>query len=198
MDTLKECACWKAFINGNNQAFGNIYKLYADRLFAFGMKYHSDRELIKDCLHDLFLNLFHYRSNLNPDVNPLSYLFTSLRNNILARLRRDYRTQELTERLDYSFDLEWSAEALWIKREEDKQLVKKLQKLIKDLPTRQREVIYLKFNEELSYEEIANMLDISIATCRTLVYRAVKQMREHSENIPLAQVFVLLFSSIPY
>ncbi|MGK9125657.1 sigma-70 family RNA polymerase sigma factor [Olivibacter sp. SA151] len=198
MDNLNERAFWKAFIKGNDRAFENIYKLYADRLFAFGMKYHADRDVIKDCLHDLFVNLFHYRSKLNPDVNPLSYLFTSLRNNVLARLRKDNRSQALVERIDYSFDLEWSPETVWIKKEEDRQLVVKLQQLIKRLPARQREVIYLKFNEELSYEEIASMLDISIASCRTLIYRAIKQLREHVEDIPLVQVFCLLLSNVRY
>ncbi|WP_134088667.1 RNA polymerase sigma factor [Olivibacter sp. XZL3] len=194
MDNLKERTCWKAFINGNDSAFETLYKRYADRLFAFGMKYHSDGDVIKDCLHDLFINLFHYRSNLNPNANPLSYLFTALRNNILARVRRNYRDQALIERLEYTFDLEWSAEATWIKKEEDRLLVTKVQQLIKRLPARQREIIYLKFNEELSYEEIANMLDVSVATCRTLVYRAIKQLREDIEEVPLAQVFCLLIS----
>ncbi|MEH6306590.1 sigma-70 family RNA polymerase sigma factor [Olivibacter sp. CPCC 100613] len=138
MDNLKERTFWKAFINGNDQAFENIYKLYVDRLFAFGLKYHSDGDVVKDCLHDLFVNLFHYRSNLNPAANPLSYLFTSLRNGVLARLKADSRNQTLAGRLDYPFDLEWSPESVWIKKEEDRQLVVKLQQLIKRLPARQR------------------------------------------------------------
>lgn len=189
MENLHGRTLWKAFIYGNDQAFEKVYGLYVDRLFAFGLKYHADRDLVKDCLQDLFTNLFYYRSNLNPEVNPLPYLFSSLRNNILARIKKEHRDQHLA----YTFDLEWGPEMAWIKREEDRYLVSKLQEQIKKLPSRQREIVYLKFNEELRYEEIAEMLNISIPTCRTLVYRAIKQLREQMVDLPLAHVLCLFF-----
>lgn len=193
MKNLQGRACWKAFINGNDKAFEDIYHLYVDRLFSFGLKYHTDKDLIKDCLQDLFINIYHYRNNLNSDVNPISYLFAALRNGILARLKKESRQQDLPYEMDHAFLLEWSPETTWIKKEDDKLLIAKLQQLIKQLPARQREIIYLKFNEELGYEEIAEMLNISVPTCRTMVYRAIKQLREHMEQVPLAHLLFLFF-----
>jgi len=197
MENLQGRIFWKAFINGDDRAFEDIYKLYVDRLFAFGMKYHADRDLVQDCLQDLFANLYHYRTNLNPDVNPISYLFASLRNTVLTRLKKEQRNQDSPYTMANTFQLEWSAEMTWIKKEEDKHLVSKLQRMIELLPARQREIIYLKFNEELCYEEIAKMLEISVPTCRTLVYRAIKQLREHLENAPLAHILCLFFRKFP-
>jgi RNA polymerase sigma factor (sigma-70 family) len=198
MDNLQGRTCWRAFISGDDEAFEDIYRLYIDRLFSFGLKYNTDRDLVKDCLQDVFANIYYYRANLNPEANPLSYLFTALRNSIFAKIKKENKERGLPYEIDHLFMLEWSPETTWIKKEEDKLLIAKLQQLIKKLPIRQQEIIYLKFNEELGYEEIAEMLNISIPTCRTLVYRAIKQLRENIEHVPLAQVFCLFFNkSIP-
>ncbi|GAA4806100.1 sigma-70 family RNA polymerase sigma factor [Olivibacter ginsenosidimutans] len=192
MENLQGRILWKAFIEGNDQSFESLYELYIARLFAFGMKYHTDRDLIQDCLQDLFVNIYHYRSNLNPDVNPLSYLFAALRNGILARLKQEKKNLDTTA-LIYTFQLEWSAEMTWIKKEEDRALIYKLQQFTQRLPARQREILYLKFSEELGYEAIAEMLNITVPTCRTLVYRAIKQLREQIENLPLVHLLCLFF-----
>lgn len=193
MDNLQGRTCWRAFISGNDEAFEDIYRLYIDRLFSFGMKYNTDRDLVKDCLQDVFANIYYYRANLNSEANPLSYLFTALRNSIFAKIKKENKERGLPYEIDHLFMLEWSPETTWIKKEEDKLLIAKLQQLIKKLPTRQQEIIYLKFNEELGYEEIAEMLNISTPTCRTLVYRAIKQLRENIENVPIAHLLYLAF-----
>lgn len=197
MDNLQGRTCWRAFVNGNDAAFEEIYRLYIDRLFSFGLKYNTNRDLIQDCLQDVFVNVYSYRTNLNPEANPLFYLFAALRNSILAKVRKENREQGLAYEIDPLFMLEWSPETTWIKKEEDKLLISKLQQLIRRLPARQQEIIYLKFNEELRYEEIAEMLNISIPTCRTLIYRALKQLRENIEHVPLAHLLYLVFKRPP-
>ncbi|MNL66075.1 RNA polymerase sigma factor [compost metagenome] len=65
-----------------------------------------------------------------------------------------------------------------INDEQQSELLLKLSRQLELLPSRQKEALYLRFNSELEYEEIAVIMNISLETCRTLVYRAVKQLRE--------------------
>ena len=70
---------WLRFISGDSDAFSDLYDQYADVLYAFGMRYSTDRDLVKDCIHDLFIDLHGYRKNLAQEVNVKFYLLKSLR-----------------------------------------------------------------------------------------------------------------------
>jgi hypothetical protein len=84
MNVTNENRYWQDFIAGNREAFKVLYDGYADALFSYGCLYSRDRDLVKDCLHDLFVDLDRYRTGLNPDVNVRAYLLASLRRKLLA------------------------------------------------------------------------------------------------------------------
>ncbi|QNL49145.1 sigma-70 family RNA polymerase sigma factor [Olivibacter sp. SDN3] len=192
MTDLKEYTYWQDFIGGCDRAFEELYNMYIDRLYTFGKKYHRDSELVKDSIQDLFTDLYRYRNNINPNVNVRPYLFISLRRIILDKIRKENRAHDLPQELYYTFTLEWSTESQWIQREENQHLYRKLQKLITLLPSRQREAIYLKFHEELSYEEVAELMQVSVATCRTLIYRAIKSIREKVDHVQVIQLLCMV------
>ena len=73
--------------------------------------------------------------------------------------------------------------------------MKRLRAELNKLPARQREVLHLKFNMELSYTEIARLMEISEATCRTLAYRAIKRLRESMENQPFMTFFIFFLKN---
>ncbi|MBO9637570.1 MAG: sigma-70 family RNA polymerase sigma factor, partial [Siphonobacter aquaeclarae] len=79
MDVQAETELWTEFLSGNRTAFSQLYDRYADVLFSFGLRYSSDRDLVKDCIHDLFIDLHHYRAGLAREVNIRFYLLKSLR-----------------------------------------------------------------------------------------------------------------------
>ena len=62
--------------------FANLYDKNIDNLFAFGSRFTTDRELLKDCIHDVFVKLYLKRDNLGNVENIESYLYISLRNRI--------------------------------------------------------------------------------------------------------------------
>lgn len=192
MTDLKEYTYWQDFIGGCDRAFEGLYNMYIDRLFTFGKKYHHDGELIKDSIQDLFTDLYRYRGNINPQVKVRPYLFISLRRIILAKIRKENKAHGLPQELYYTFTIEWSTESQWIQREENQHLYQRLQKLIKLLPSRQREAIYLKFHEELSYEEVAALMQVSVASCRTLIYRAIRYIRGKVDHPQVIQLLCMV------
>ncbi len=159
---------WVSFINGDDKALNTLYTNFVDVLYAFGLRFSDDVDQVKDSIHDLFVDLYKYRKTLSNDVNVKSYLFTALKK----------RAIQENHVFEPSFLLSVSIEDQIINGEEQSILIAKLHKQLALLPSRQKEAVYLRFNSELAYEEIATIMDISLETCRTLVYRGIKQLRE--------------------
>lgn len=69
--------------------FTELYNKTIDNLFAFGTKFTSDREMIKDCIQDVFVKLYTKRGELESVINIESYLYVSLRNRINDEFRHN-------------------------------------------------------------------------------------------------------------
>jgi len=167
---------WKRIKTGETKAFHELYLQYADILFSFGSIYSKDKELVKDCIHDLFFDLYKYRKNLSDNDNIRNYLFKSLKRKIQlprnGKLNLIYSSKiqdENEHKLTSSDD-----ELL----EENEENLARIKKAIDQLSDRQQEVLTLRFQLGLSYSEIAKLLEISVESARTLIYRSVKTIRE--------------------
>ncbi|CAG5068435.1 RNA polymerase sigma factor FliA [Dyadobacter sp. CECT 9623] len=178
--TLPENELWKSFISGDQQAFSQLYDQYSDSLFAFGMRYTTDDDLVKDCIHDLFIDLHSYRSGLSREVNVKFYLLKSFRRKLHAAHRKSSIFSIDRWNADESFGMNafsFSIEHEIIMDESQREILQQLASEINQLPDRQREILYLKYNQDLDYDQIAAIMQISVPTCRTFIYRALKQLR---------------------
>jgi len=194
MDRIQKEA-WQNFIAGDSFAFKLIYENQIDGLFDYGCRYTPDHALIKDCIQDLFVELNHYRSSLSPEVNVKAYLFTSLRRKLFNQIQKSPNTVDIEDvRFTPFFSIDTNAEIRIIEKEQSNELVRRLNLELKKLTSKQQEVLYLKFNAELSYDEIAKAMQISVPTCRTLVYRAIKQLRIKMESSSMLVLFGIFFS----
>jgi RNA polymerase sigma factor (sigma-70 family) len=79
---------------------------------------------------------------------------------------------------DYLFEVELSADHDLIYREETNSRISLLSNALKELTPRQKEAIYLRFNKELEYAEIAQIMDISIEACRNLISKAIANLKK--------------------
>lgn len=64
---------------GDHKSFAQLYDMYVNQLFNFGLRLTTDRELLKDCIHDVFVKIYVKREELSEVVNFRSYLFISLK-----------------------------------------------------------------------------------------------------------------------
>lgn len=168
---------WASFVNGDDDALHLLYKQFIDVLYAFGLRFTQDGELVKDGIQDLFVDLHKYRKTLAADVNVKSYLFTSLKRKICLLLKR--KAAEDNHVFETPFLLSYTdGDDHMVNDDQQSEMISKLRRQLELLPARQREALYLRFNSELEYEEVAAIMNISLGTCRTLVYRGVKQLRE--------------------
>ena len=167
---------WKRVKAGETQAFHELYMQFADILFSFGSIYSKDQEFIKDCIHDLFFDLYKYRKNLSDNDHIRNYLFKSLKRKIQSpqsgKLKLVF-TNTFQEGNEQKASL---AETEGLENQEEN--IENIRIAMGKLSDRQQEVLNLRFQIGLSYTEIAKILDISVESARTLVYRSVKTIRE--------------------
>lgn len=183
METKVDDVFWSAFSKGDTHAFRQLYDLYIDDLFAYGRKYTRDTEMVKDAIHDLFLDLYRYRENLSRPSCVRAYLLSALRRKIWRKLQARPQHMSLEEAgQSPAFSIAVNPESHYIDAEEQHAGNPNLNRALGALSSRQKEAIYLKYHAELPYTEIAAIMGVSVATCRTLVYRGIKVLRDSLEK----------------
>lgn len=181
---------WDRFLEGDKVAFGELMKTHFNTLFHYGTKFSKDKEFIKDCIQDLFLQLWESRQNLSNNVMVKPYLMASLRRRIHRSTLPFYFSDILMESKD-SFDIEFSIEEKFIQDESTLALTQKIKYTLEMLPKRQKEAIYLKFFQELEREQIAKIMDIAPQTVSNILQMAVKQLKKQWIT-ELVSVLILL------
>ena len=172
-----DSSIWNDFIKGDDLAFRLIYNLHVLPLFKYGCHFTHDEALVKDSIHDVFIDLSRYRSTLGPTNNIKLYLFKSLKRKIIGSLTKAQNLGILDpERLQFHYTL--SVEEEIVKSEFELQQTRQLKKAMLTLSPRQKEAIYLKFVSDLSYEEIGKLMDLNYQSARNLVFRGLEKLRE--------------------
>lgn len=188
-----EIGVWKNFIVGRDGAFKTLYDRCVDGLFAFGCHYTSDEELVKDSIHDLFVDLYRYRTQLSHEVNVKAYLFSALRRRILNSVSKTKQQEErIADHPDNGFYAVWDTEMTMIQDEEEAHALACLRNEIRNLPGKQKEVLYLRFTSGLDYEQVAAIMGISPASARTLVYRAIKTLRNKMDRVSVSPLLWMI------
>lgn len=166
---------WNKFKSGDQTAFKTIYNEFSDSLFSYGARFTSDRELLKDAIQDLFVNVYTYGSNLKKPELLEFYLFKTLKRIIIRKLSEKQHYSSIQE-VPSLFNLIFSIEEESFSEEND-EAIQLLQREVSELKPSKRELLFLKFNSNLSYVEIGKLLDLKPDTVKKQVYRILKQLR---------------------
>jgi len=185
---------WKRFRSGDRYAFSEIYEEFADVLFAYGSKITSDRELLKDCIQDLFYNLYRYNINLQSPENLEFYLFRSLKNDIVRKIRNNYHEASLTDEGMFQFDLKFQVEQDVYDIESDELRIVALRKILQTIDPQKRELLFLKFSTGLNYSEIGELVGMNSDAVKKQVYRTLDSLREKFGDKLLALLMISIKS----
>ena len=169
---------WTRFKTGDQEAFASLYNLHVGRLYHYGTKLCKDEEAVKDSLQELFLELYLKRDKIRISCENLKYyLLLALKRSLIKKLQAGRKiTRQFNETVD--FDPEYSIEFQIIEQEKDAEINRKVLDALTRLPAKQKEALYLRYNESLEYSEIADILDITVESVRKQVHRALKTIRE--------------------
>jgi RNA polymerase sigma factor (sigma-70 family) len=170
---------WQRFLKGNVVAFEYLMTTHFQALFGYGLKFSPDEEFVKDTIQDLFLYIWEKRRNLSADVPVAAYLMASLRRMMNRSSVKNPHLQLSFENHPDLFDVKFSVEKEYIKHETSRVMSQRLKLTLEKLPPRLKEVIYLKFYQELSREQIAVIMNITPQTVSNLLQIAMKKLRKH-------------------
>lgn len=152
-----------------------LFKKYYNGLCHFAFTITKNRESSEEVVSDIFMNIWSKRKELNIEISLKSYLFRAVKNQSLNYLKKRYL---LTESID-------SEEAVEIKNDfnpEDyvfyEELKEQVLSLIDKLPPKRKLIFQMNRFDGLTFEEIAEVLSISIHTVRNQIVKALSFLNE--------------------
>ncbi len=188
---------WQRFRQGEIQAWSALLEGYYRTLFNYGRRLDANREVLHDCIQELFLTLWDSRANLNPaPMSVLFYLLRSFRNLLQKELKKQKRQQP-----DQSLPpnlLTASSVEDWLIDQEGVHLTdSRIKQLLTALPAREQEVLFLKYYENLSNLQIAELMDIRKQSVANLLHSGLQHLRKQWEIKfgPSSLIGLLVFCS---
>ena len=171
---INDAELWLAIRNDDEQAFAALFDHYWLRLYKTALRYLKDREASEEAVHDVFLNIWNRRHELEIESFP-NFLLTAIRYQVYNRMRAVKSPVVLTisdagisELLDHN-----DGES----RIKDQELLHELGQYLEQLPKRCQEIFQMSRIDHLSNQEIAGRLGISKRTVENQITMALKHLR---------------------
>ena len=184
-DNERDLTLWNQFKNGDEAAFVTLFRNYYSGLFNYGCKITADNNLVEDCIQELFLEM--WRSNGKAAILSMrAYIFKAFKFKLIRLITKNNKVQSFAAGEN---DFELSHEHFIIDKEISAIKKEKILAALQELSPRQKEIIYLKFYQDLSYEEVSEIMQINYQAARNLIYQAIKLMKR---TISFQLIFGLL------
>ncbi|WP_375444763.1 RNA polymerase sigma factor [uncultured Fibrella sp.] len=181
MDTQLSAAqhtlLWDAFRSGDRSAFAKLYELFAADLYRYGYNLVRNRQVVEDCLHELFLHLHESHQRLGPTDNIRFYLFRALRRRLLDTVGRMKKLDSEAYHFDNAEFLIQPHEATLVTEELVDQQSRIVVAELNRLPKRQKEILYLVYMKGLTYPQAAEIMGITMKSVYNTVNVALASLR---------------------
>lgn len=168
---------WRAYQGGDNHALGILAERYYRTLRRYGLKFSVDAAVVEDCIQDIFLELGQNRHRIGSTGSVKFYLLKALRNNIFQHMRYQQRFLDPALDLELTLPDNFNAEALLIEQETLLDITSQLNAVLQTLPKREREALYLRYYENLSVAEIAEIMDVNRQSVSNFLQKAIQKIR---------------------
>jgi len=151
------------------------------------VKFTNNVALVEDAIQEVLMTIWSGREKIKDIANPDAYFLSSFRNALFKKIKAVALQVPIGQG---EWEPDFSAEAIILKRETDNELQQQFKKALNTLTPRQREAIFLRFYEGLSYEEVAETLGITVKATYKIMARALTQLKD---NLSLPLIYMLLF-----
>ncbi|PWJ56709.1 RNA polymerase sigma factor (sigma-70 family) [Dyadobacter jejuensis] len=170
---------WQEYREGEIVALGEILDGYYPDLYGWGHRFSPDQEVVKDCIQETFLTLWKKQQTIGAVDNVLAYLMVMLKRRILYEKSKQTGTMDLSLVDTYEFLVEFAPDFRLIQEEHEVYQLQQVAKVINQLPARQKELVYLRFYKNLSFEQIAEIMQLGRQSVYNLFQKSLKSMRKH-------------------
>ncbi|MDN5200384.1 RNA polymerase sigma-70 factor [Fulvivirgaceae bacterium BMA10] len=171
----------------------NLFRRLYAPLVAYGNKFVQDPEIAKEIVQEVFANLWEKGNSLQIKTSEEAYLYTAVRNRSINHLKAQVRNLDRSVAL---MDVHTSVDDLEVQHMESMELAKIIKAAIESLSQKTQIIFTLSREEELSYKEISEKLEISIKTVEFHISSALKTIRSFLEKywyLPVLLIATLRF-----
>ena len=192
-DNSSDITLWNQLRSGDEEAFSSLFERYYSTLVNYGKTLMTGEDLVKDCVQEVFVDIWTYRYKLNEAIVVKAYLLSSVRKRIARLHHREHIFSNIKQIDSLEFLFDFSIEDRLIADETTAKKVEQLNKSINQLSDRQKEAIYLRYHQGLSVEQVAEVLNLNYQSTKNLLHRAILQLRK---DFPISVLFLLLNFSL--
>lgn len=182
---------WQRLRQGDVQAFAALMTSQYNAMYKYAVKFSPESNIIRDGIQDLFLDLWAKRATLGNPKSIKPYLFLALRNKILKIIVHQNRIVSLDNILFDFKDPNFNIEEEHIAYQTDTDKSCRLKKLMTQLTDRQREILYLRFYQNLNNESIADIMGVNKQSVANLLYRTLVELKEKWVGSITSLIFTL-------
>jgi len=159
---------------GSTSALKEIYTLYSKKIFYFINSYTYNKEITEELVQDVFIRLWNNRKSIDADSSINSYIYTIAKNLAIDFIRKKKVIILPIDSVNQSEISNNNEGELQIIIEQEENILKEA---INSLPVRQKEVFELHRNYDLSYKQIAAILNISVSAVEKNISSALKKLK---------------------
>lgn len=182
MDLSRDNRLTKKTKDKEEEFFDLLFEKYHRQLYLLALQYLRDEKLAEDAIQDVFLKVWQIRDRLDPSRSVKGFLFTTLKNHVLNMIRNKKRRNANTIEAGNikSYTVENTEEEVLLN-----EYWKIVEKGVNELPAGKQRVFRLRRMEGYTNREVASVLQISVTTVKSQLYKATKYMRsfvkEHAD-----------------
>jgi RNA polymerase sigma factor (sigma-70 family) len=170
---------WDYLRDGYLEAINVLFRRHYRVLYSYGVKISRDEALAKDCIQEVFVEIWNKRETVPPVLHVKAYLLSYLRRLIFHTIHRLEKQSMQEWAYIQEFDVTLSHEDLVVQEQLTSEVKAKLDAALQKLTPRQREVIYLRFFDGLSCDAISEITSLKYQSVVNLIHEAIKKLREH-------------------
>ena len=163
---------------GEHDALALLMGKYYTILYNYAISFTGDDELVKDCIQEVFIDLWQRRENARSILSIKYYLLRAVKNKVLKSIGKQglYADNSLLDS-ECEFYYEFSIEGIIIEKQLSDEKSARLKKLIAGLSKRQREIIHLKYYQHLDHGQIAELMNISTQSVYNLLHETIQRLK---------------------
>lgn len=191
-NSLDDAEIWDSMAKGNRETFAYIYTTYSKDLYSYGLRITTETDLVEDIIQDTFVLLWDGRERLVIQKSIKFYLFSCFRRELVKRLKTNHKSESLEE---YHSNMSWeeSFQEILVENQITLESNQKITKAMETLSVRQKEAIFLRYIQELSYEEISQLMGIQVPSLYNLIFKGIKTMKDFLSSSHFTAKSIVLF-----
>jgi RNA polymerase sigma factor (sigma-70 family) len=173
---MNEDQAWvRQTIEGNRQMFAHLVDKYKNKVFAVILGMGFSREDAKDLAQEVFIKAYRHLKSYDPEKPFPAWLYRITVNHCRSEWKKAKSPSPAAEAAEWATADEEDPETVFLRKEN----ADGVKKLIGTLAEPYRMALFLRYVDDLSYQEISHVLGIPVSRVQVHLYRAKKKLREH-------------------